>query len=156
MSYSYFFNNGKSNQNGCAEYSNGTIRLNNRDSHGTFIIIPNGNAQLNFSSINNFSQFNIVSSSLSNGIWNVYVSLISDGIRILTRDDPIFVSIDIDKSDPSYISLAEPQAGDVLTYDGVSGKSINTPSSDGSLSNMPYKFIGGFSIDDSPSPTNGD
>ena len=71
MSYSYFFNNGNVLQNGQAKYLNNQILINHQDCSGKFIIIPNGNAEINFSSINNFSQFGIISSSLSNNVGTI-------------------------------------------------------------------------------------
>lgn len=131
MSYSYFFNNGNISQNGQAKYNNNQIQMNQQDGNGIFINIPNGDAQLNFSSINAFSSFKVVSSTLVNHIWNISVTVIKDDIRIQTRIDPISVKIDIDKSTDNFselndIVITNPQNGDVLAYDDNLNKFVNT------------------------------
>lgn len=132
MSYSYFFNNGSISQNGCIQYETNQIKMNQIDCSGTFIFIPNGDAQLNISSINAFSSFKIISSSLVNRIWNISVTVIKDDIRIQTRTDHIFVKIDIDKSTDNFselndIVITNPQNGDILSYDDNLNKFVNAP-----------------------------
>ena len=132
------------------------------------VVITNNNgisAVLSSSDINTVSPSNNIKWTIIKGDIKFY----RDGTQVFTDILPYDVDLTLtfDKSNledtfinhsivsHTDVNVLDPVDGQVLTYDGVLGKFVNSTVSSGP-SNMPYKFIGGFSIDDSPSPTNGD
>lgn len=90
-----------------------------------------------------------------NGDLTFYRNGVQIASDILPYDTDLWLTFD--KSvEPPNISISNPQHGDVLSYDGVLGKFINSTSSSSGSSNMSYKFIGGFPIVEPPTPNNGD
>lgn len=131
------------------------------------IIITNNNgisAVLSSSDVNTVAPSNNIKWTIIKGDVKFY----RDGTQVFTDIIPFDVDLTLtfDKSNledtfinhsigsHTDVNIIDPVDGQVMTYNGSLGKFVNAAIS--SSSNMPYKFIEGFLIDDPPSPDNGD